>query len=271
MKSLKLNEQTSIPILGFGTWQLEGDVCQKAVEIALETGYRHIDTAKAYGNHKIIGQVLQKSAINRKNIFLTSKVWITDMKRPDLLDAFKTVLEDLQTDYLDLYLLHWPIRNVAFSESLGSLNELKQQGKIKAFGVSNFNVHHLQDALAIGMEITNNQVEFHPSLYQKDLKEFCDKNKILLTAYSPVGRGRDLKLPVIKKLSDKYKRTPSQIILSWIISKNIIAIPKATSPDHIKQNFEAIQLALAPEDLKLIDSLNTNNRLVNPSFSDFDY
>jgi len=263
--------KSSIPVLGFGTWQLEGDMCKKAVETALDIGYRHIDTAKAYGNHKQIGQVLQKSAIKRNDIFLTSKVWITDMKRSDLLDAFKTVLEDLQTDYLDLYLIHWPIRDVPFSETLTALNELKKSGKIKAIGVSNFNIHHLQDALSCGVEIINNQVEFHPSLYQKDLKEFCDKNNIVLTAYSPVGRGQDLKLPVIEKLSKKYGRTPSQIILNWIISKNIVAIPKASSFDHIKQNFETLQFTLKPEDLKLIDTLNTNNRLVNPSFSDFDY
>lgn len=261
----------SIPILGFGTWQLEGKICQKAMESALEIGYRHIDTAKAYGNHKIIGRVLKNSGIKRKDIFLTSKVWITDMQRQNLLEAFRAVLDDLQTDYLDLYLIHWPIRQVAFAETLGALDELKKQGKIKAFGVSNFNIHHLKDSLKTGFEISNNQVEFHPSLYQKELKEFCDKHKIIVTAYSPMGRGQDLQLPVIKKLSEKYHRTPSQIILNWLIAKNIVVIPKASTAKHIKENFEARQFTLALEDQKLLDTLNTNNRLVKPEFADFDY
>jgi 2,5-diketo-D-gluconate reductase B len=271
MKTIKLNSQALIPVLGFGTWQLQGQTCYQAVRTALEIGYRHLDTARAYENHQMVGRAMADSGLPRKDIFLTSKVWLTDLHKKDLIAACHQALKELKTDYLDLYLIHWPNREIPIKESLEAMNQLKDEGLIKAIGVSNFTIHHLEDALKIGIEITNNQVEFHPSFNQKKLKDFCDRHHLSLTAYSPIGRGEDLKLAVIKRLADKYKRPPSQVILNWLIQKNIIAIPKATSREHIEDNFKTLEWQLDPKDVELIDNIGTNNRLIRPDFADFEY
>lgn len=271
MKKIKLNKQASIPVLGFGTWQLEGNVAQKAVQKALGIGYRHIDAAKAYSNHRQVGEAIKKSGLPRKELFITSKLWITDYRKKDVASAFHQTLKELQLQYLDLYLIHWPNRSIPFADTLGEMDKLKKKGLIKALGVSNFTINHLKDAIKTGMQITNNQVEFHPSLNQEELKDFCDSKGIVLTAYSPIAQGEDLKLPEIKELAKKYNRSPAQVVLNWLISKNIVAIPRSANPKHIEDNYKAIKWQLEPEDVKLINNLNTNNRIVQPSFADFDY
>lgn len=271
MKTLNLNPQTKIPILGFGTWQLQGDKCQKAVEKALEVGYRHIDTAEVYENHQIIGKVLRKSKIPREKLFITSKVWRDDLGKRNVLKACQKALKELQTSYLDLYLIHWPNRNIPIAETLEALGNLKEKGLIKAIGVSNFTINHLKEALKVGVEITNNQVEFHPSLNQKKLKNFCEKRKIVITAYSPLAQGEDLKLPIIRKLALKYKKSPTQVILAWLIQKNIVAIPRSANPKHIEDNFKVLKGNLEERDIKLIDKIGGYLRTINPPFAEFDY
>lgn len=270
MKTFELNQQ-KIPAIGFGTWKLTGNVCIDSVKIALEVGYRHIDTADIYGNHKEVGKALNESGIKREDIFLTSKVWHTKLKKKDVLESAKRNLDELNTDHLNLYLIHWPNRKINIRDTVEALEELKSDNLIKDWGVSNFNQHHLQDCIDFGFKPAINQVEFHPSFYQRELKGFADKNKILLTAYSPLGQGYDLGLPVIMELSNKYNKSAAQIILNWINSKGIVVIPKATILEPIKENLESIDFTMESEDIKKIDAIEINKRLLEPNIADFKY
>src|SRR5690606_10509201 len=270
MKTFKLGN-SEIPALGLGTWQLTGPTCIKAVELALEIGYRHIDTAHIYGNHKEIRKGILASNVKREEIFITSKLWRTELRKPDALNACYRALDELGIEYLDLYLIHWPDRKVLIKPTLEALTELKENGSIKEWGVSNFTTHHLQDIIDLGYTPANNQVELHTYLIQKNLKRFCDENTISITAYTPIGQGEDLRLPLIQELPKTYSKSPSQIILNWIISKNMVAIPKASTKEHLEDNFKALGWELETEDILKIDELNADNRVVVPPFSDFDY
>ncbi len=259
-----------IPLLGFGTWQLQGSEAESAVKKALEIGFRHIDTADRYNNHKEVGQALQDSGVPRSEIFLTTKVWHSDLRSKDLHKAVNRFLKELQTDYLDLLLIHWPNSSIPLEETLAAMGQLKKDGVIKNIGVSNFTISHLKDALDQGVDILTNQVEFHPSLNQKALKEFCDKHKILITAYSPIAQGQDLQLPLIVDLAEKYQRSEAQVILNWLISKNIVAIPRTTKPERIEDIYRTLEWKMDAADVKAIDNLHTNNRMVIPPFAEFE-
>ncbi len=272
MKMVKLNENSEIPVLGFGTWQLHGDSCVRSVEYALGVGYRHIDTAESYDNQVEVGRAIRNSGVRRDDIFLTSKVWMTNLKKDQVVNACKKSLDEIDTEYLDLYLIHWPNRSVPIEETLEAMNELKESGLIRAIGVSNFTINHLKDALRSGVELNNNQVEFHPSLNQVELKEFCDENGVVVTAYSPIAQGKDLRIKVVKDLSNKYGKSGAQVILNWLRQKNIVAIPRSSNPIHIKDNFESLDWDLDQEDVREIDDIDRKRiRIVNPLFGDFNY
>lgn len=270
MKTFQLGSH-QIPALGFGTWLLTGDTCLNSVLTALEVGYRHIDTAAKYENHTDIAKAVKQSGLKREEIFITSKLWINSFRHDQVLTTAKKALDELQTEYLDLYLMHYPNKEVPFTETFDAFEELKSEGLIREWGVSNCTVHHLQDYLDKDYKIANNQVEFHPSFNQNDLKNFCDKNNILVTAYSPLAQGQDIVLEGIKKIAQKCERSASQVILNWLISKNIVAIPKATTRDLIEDNFKALEWQMAPVDVAEIDKMNTNNRLLNPPYAEFNY
>ena len=261
-----------MPLLGFGTWRLYGEECRKAVGHALSVGYRHVDTAEMYENEKEIGDAIRESHVAREEIFITSKVWVENLWHDAAKKACEGSLQRLGTDYLDLYLIHWPDRTMPIEEPLGALAELQQEGKIRALGVSNFTIRHLKDALETGLPLANNQVEFHPSFNQLELQAFCEETGIPLTAYMPIGRGKDLQLSAVKAVAEKYARPPSQVILQWLMQKNIAAIPKASKPEHIADNFAATQWALALEDARYIDeNVRERKRLLNPWVADFEY
>lgn len=269
-QTLTFKTGLEVPNLGFGTWQITRQECTESVKTALDLGYRHIDTADKYGNHKEVGEGIKQSGIDRKDIFLTTKVWRDFLHHDEVLDAASRFLEELQTDYLDLLLVHWPNTEVPITETLEALKELQEKGTIKSFGLSNFTIPLLQEALDTGMQFVTNQVEFHPSLYQKELKEFCDKNNIIITAYSPIAQGADLKLPIVQELAQKYGKTPSQIALNWILKKDIIVIPRSHKKEHIQDNLGALSFDLSQEDSAKIDSLNIHNRLICPPFALFE-
>lgn len=274
MKTYTFKNGQAVPALGFGTWKLLGEECQQAVASALSVGYRHIDTADTYKNHQFVGQAIAASGIKREDIFVTSKIGPENQNKTAVAPACERILKELGLDYLDLLLMHWPDRSIPFKETLGEIDELRQQGLIRSIGVSNFTINHLKDALATGVEFVNNQVEFHPSLNQKELKNFCDENHIIITAYSPLGRGADIELEVIKELAQKYGRPGSQIVLNWFLQKGMIVIPKSATLARIEENFNAAEFDLAPEDVSRIDQIVGHNRIVDStknSFADFDY
>lgn len=272
MKMIKLNEEVSLPVLGFGCWQLEPNgETQKSVEAALEVGYRHIDTADAYGNHRDVAKAIQNSGIERKQLFITTKIWRDDLSKKGVLDSAERFMEELKTDYFDLLLIHWPNREYPIDETLAAMNELKEKGIIKAIGVSNFTQHHLEDALKTGVEVTNNQIELHPTFNNQELVRFCKENGMTVTSYSTNGRRQDLELDVIKELAKKYEKTPYQIILNWAISQDILVIPRSSKPERVKENFGAIDFELSLEDIALINQVSQEPRLSAPGFADFDY
>jgi diketogulonate reductase-like aldo/keto reductase len=267
----------AIPVLGFGTSGLHGSECKNAVWFALETGYRHIDTALSYLNQREIGEVIRSYGIQREKLFITSKVPRTKLNADELIKACTQTLDELQTEYLDLFLIHWPNKEIQIAETLGAMKGLKQKGLIKAIGVSNFTINHLKDTLKVPetskdwVEIDNNQVEFHPSLNQKELREFCQKNNISITAYAPLAQGKDLRIQEVREISNKYDKPESQVILNWILSRGMVAIPRSAKPEHIRENFETLSWKLENKDLRVIDSLDKGNRLVSPSSAEFDY
>lgn len=273
MRTLPLNPQTNIPILGFGTWQLTGWQARRAVLKALEIGYRHIDTAKIYGNQKQLKRAILESGIPRSELFITSKVWWSSLAYHKVIAECDKTLKELGTDYLDLYLIHWPNRRVPLADTLRALKELHGNGKIKAIGVSNFTINHLKDALATGVPITNNQIEFHPFLQQNDLVAFCKEHGITVTAYCPLARGKACNEETIKKIARAYNRTPAHVVLKWIMEKDLIAIPKSGNPARIEENFATLtgEWRLSAEDAARINALDKGKRLVNPFHAEFGY
>lgn len=266
-----LTADASIPVLGFGTWQLTGQECIDGVCAALETGYRHIDTADAYGNHAQVAEGIKNSGVARKDFFLTTKLKFPNAYTKEAVAAdAQRFLEELQIDWIDLLLIHWPNREVPFAETLRAMDELKKKGIIKAIGVSNFTPHHLDDALKAGVEITNNQVEVRPTFNQKTLRDYCASKNISITAYSSL-RGGDPELPLITELASKYSKTPQQIILNWITNRGMITIPKSSHPERIKENFESASFEMEEADLEKIDNLPQSDRGNDPSFGDFEY
>ncbi len=267
--TIKLNSGQEMPLLGLGTWQLDGKKCFQAVKKALELGYPLIDTAPIYGNQKEVGRAI--SEFERKNIFLTSKIWYTDLAGKDVEKAVEKILEELNTNYVDLLLVHWPNKSIPMQETLEAMAELVKKGKAKSIGVSNFTISHLKEALVAKKALISvNQVEFHPLLFQKELLEFCQNNGIVLNAYSPLGRGTAIRNRIIKEIAKKYKKTEARVCLRWLVQKNIVAIPKASSEDRLKENMQLFDWQLQKEDEKQIDSIKRQKRMVRPAFAEFE-
>jgi 2,5-diketo-D-gluconate reductase B len=269
--NIKLNQGVEIPVLGAGTWRLKGEAGYRAIREALKIGYRHIDTAEHYENHEAIGRAIAESGIPREEIFITSKVWRDYLRTGQVKSECDRALRELQTDYIDLYLVHWPDRSIPISETLGAMEELRSAGKIRAFGVSNFTAHHIQDAIDVGFTPAVNQVEIHPSFGQPELRAYCKEKGVAVTAYSPLGQGQDLKLPKIVEIASRHGRSPAQVIINWLLARDLIAIPRSENPKYLADNFAALEWKLPEEDLKIIDGLDTGNRLINMEYSEFDY
>lgn len=262
-----------IPILGLGTYNLRNKQCTKIVQEALNIGYRHIDTAQVYDNHKAVGKGLE--GFERSELFITTK-FLLDQINPkkveaSVLKACNRALKDLGLDYLDLYLIHWPDRNFPISEIFKAMEVLVSSGKVRHVGVSNFTVHHLEDLQRDGCHPAANQVEFHPYLYQKSVLEHCRRHNIQLIAYRPFGKGKLLEDTLLKELGHKHQRSAAQIILRWLIQHKIPTIPKASSPEHLKENFNVFDFALASDEMKKLDSLHRNLRFCKADDSTFDY
>lgn len=270
MKYIKFKSGDEIPVIGLGTWKLTGETCTYAVRNAFEIGYRHIDTADVYGNHQDIAPVLEETELERNDLFITSKVHRMNLRYNDLINTAERLLDELGLDYLDLLLIHWPNKEIPTEETLKALSELKDEGTVRNIGVSNFTIDHLKEALEYDEDlIVTNQVEFHPYLYQKELLEFCQDNNIVLTAYSPLGSGEIFKDKRVTDLADKYNINPGQLVLRWLVEKDIIVIPKASSLGHLKENFNIFNWEMPLEVVEVLDNLDRNERFVCPPFNEF--
>lgn len=268
-ESIKLRNGIEIPRIGFGTYLIEdGEPVIRAVKTALEAGYRLIDTASVYGNEKGVGRAIEESRVKREDIFLTSKVWNTEQGYKKTLTAFEHSLERLRTDYLDLYLIHWP--KPISDDTWSALEELYRVGRAKAIGVSNFMIHHLEPLLE-SCEIIPmvDQVELHPQFPQYELREFCGEHDIIVEAWGPLMQGKIFDKELMKELSKKYNKTIAQITLRWHCQLGHVAIPKSSTPERIKSNIDIFDFEISDEDMKKIETLKGERIGGHPDKIDF--
>lgn len=258
----KLNNGVEIPYFGLGVFRSEeGPETANAVRWALEEGYIHIDTAKIYGNEKSVGQGLRDSGVAREKIFVTTKLWNDDMRQGKHMQAFEQSLKDLGLDYIDLYLIHWPVEN--YLESWGMMEKIYATGKAKAVGISNFQVHHMEKVLAQGGLVPAvNQIEFHPLLTNVEVRNFCEQKGIAVEAYSPLGgEGSDaISKPAVKEIAAKYGKTPAQVLLRWDLDQGVITIPKSIKQNRIKENCQIFDFELTKDEIATLAALNENKR-----------
>jgi methylglyoxal/glyoxal reductase len=264
-----------MPWFGLGVFKVEeGPELVNAVKFAIKQGYRSIDTAAIYGNEEGVGQAIREAmteyGIKRDQLFITSKVWNSDLGHESTIAAYETSLRKLGLDYLDLYLIHWPVED-KYVDAWRALETIYKEGKVKAIGVSNFQVHHLEKILK-GAEIKPmvNQVEYHPRLTQAEVKAFCDNNGIQFEAWSPLMQGQLFDNPLLKELASKYNKTVAQIILRWDLQNGVVTIPKSTKEHRIIENSNLFDFELTKQDMDKISSLNENHR-VGPDPDNIDF
>lgn len=260
----------AIPAIAIGTWQSTDDAGMRAVEEALRSGYRHIDTATAYGNEKQVAEGIRASEVARDQIFVTTKVWRENMSRDAVLRSAEDSVKRLDVGAVDLLLLHWPVTDVPLAESLAGLVAAKRAGLTRHIGVSNFTIALVDEAVRLSDEpIVTNQVEYHPLLSQDRLIRACAAHGVSLTAYSPLGRGALLTDPVITAIAEAHGREPAQIILRWLIQQpGVIAAPKSVTPQRIRNNLAVFDFELSDIEMARISNLaRPDGRLINPSFS----
>ncbi len=257
-----------VPALGFGTYQITGPSCRNAVADALNIGYRHIDTAQIYRNEAEVGEAISGSGIPREDIFLTTKVWLDNLAPADVHSSTRESLRKLQTDYVDLLLIHWPNESAApLEETLDALDELKNAGHTRHIGVSNFTPSMVERAVN-HTTIFCNQVEYHPLLAQETLLKLAREHGMLLTAYSPIARGKVLESSTLQQIGSTHGKSPVQVALRWLLQQeNVAAIPKAESADHRRSNFDVFDFELSDEEMQRIDQMQAGKRLVNPGFA----
>ncbi|WEK53997.1 MAG: aldo/keto reductase [Candidatus Cohnella colombiensis] len=267
---VELLNGVQMPRLGLGVWRTqEGEETVNAVRAALEAGYRSIDTASLYANEHGVGQAIRESSVPREEVFVTTKVWNTDQGYESTLAAFEKSQELLQLEYVDLYLVHWPVAD-KFKETYRAMEKLYEQGKVRAIGVSNFQIHHLETLMeSCRIKPMVNQVELHPLLTQKKLLAFCRKEGIQIESWRPLMGGR-IDIPLLTELATKYGKTAAQIVLRWHLQLGIVTIPKSIRAERINENADLFDFELEPEDMNRIDALNENQRFgADPDNFDF--
>ena len=262
--TVSLHNDVVMPQLGLGVWQAKnGSEVENAVRHALEHGYRAIDTAAAYGNEEGVGKAIKDSGIKREDIFVTTKLWNDSHDYDKALKAFDASMEKLGLDYLDLYLIHWPVpAQDKFSEAWRALERLYDEKRVRAVGVSNFKPHHLESLLQTANLVPMvNQIELHPRLQQHETRQFCDQHNIQIESWSPIMRGGELLgNELLQSIGEKHQKTPAQVIIRWHIQSGFVVIPKSVHNERIDENFDVFNFELDEDDMEEIASLNTDER-----------
>lgn len=278
-KEILLNNGVKIPTPGFGTFLTpDGATCVEAVRTAIATGYTHIDTAAVYGNEKSVGEGIQESGIKRSDLFVTSKVWNTERGYDKTLKAFDKTLRDLQLDYLDLYLIHWPANTLQFGNEADRLNvdtwkameRLHEEGLVRSIGLSNFMQHHIEPVFVrANICPMVNQIEYHPGFTQRECVEFCQKNNILVEAWSPLGRGNVLNNPLLKTIAAQHGKSVAQVAIRWVMQTGVLPLVKSVTPSRIKENIDVFDFELSQQEMLEIASLKTDRIGPDPDTCDF--
>lgn len=258
--------ESNIPALGLGTYLIKGDDATQIVEKAIDLGYRHIDTAQLYENEAEVGTAIKQSPVDRSEIFLTTKVWPTRLAKEDFIPSVEDSLRKLKTEYVDLLLIHWPNADVPLRETIPELIKIKEQGKAKHIGVSNFPISLLGRSMGLDAKIICNQVEYHPFIDQSILKQWMDHNDILLTAYCPLAQGRVINDNRLIDMANELGKTVAQVVLRWLIQqKNVMAIPKSSNADRLRENLEIFNFTLPDEMVERINTLcDPSQRFIRP-------
>lgn len=263
MERLKLSNGNEIPLVGFGTYKIKDpNEAYNSVKMALEAGYTHIDTAAYYENEAMVGKAIRESGIPREELFVTSKLWKTELGYEKAMAGFERTMKEIGLDYLDLYLIHWPA-SPTHEENWEEINletwrafiDIYKSGKVKAIGVSNFLPHHLKALMGTEIVPMVNQIEIQPGFMQKETVDYCRENGIIVEAWSPLGRGRVLDNPLLMELAEKYGKTVAQISLRWEVQNGIVTLPKSTHEERIKSNFDIFNFELSSEDMAKIDAM----------------
>lgn len=255
---IKLNNGVYIPSVGFGTSLLTGDECVQVIKKAIDIGYRHIDTASAYENEIEIGKAIKESHVDRRNLFITSKVWKDSMGYENTIKSFDKSLEKLGLEYIDLFLIHWPSNkdNKLNIDTWKALEKLYKEGKVKAIGVSNFLKHHLE-MLLDNCEIIPavNQIEFHPGLIRKETVDFCRERNIVIEAWAPLGKGKMLSNDILINIAKEYNISTAQLCLKWCLQNGIIPLPKSVNQERMKQNLDLFDFRISEYDMEKINNM----------------
>ena len=259
----------AMPALGLGTWQLKGDEATEAVAHALDIGYRHIDTAQMYRNEREVGLGLKSADVDRDEVFLTTKVSHDNLKYRDVIASAEDSLRRLDTDYVDLLLIHWPNKEVDLEETLDAFQEVQHRQKTKHIGVSNFPSALVRRALDIAPGLATDQVEYHPYLSQSPLLEALRAREMILTAYSPLAQGEILDEEVVREIAETHGKSPAQVVLRWLLQQDrVAAIPKAASAQHREANFDVFDFALSDGEMDQLHSLaRDDGRIIDPGFA----
>lgn len=257
----KLANGIEMPRLGLGVWRVEETDATNSVKWAIENGYHLIDTAAVYKNEKGVGEGIRQSGIKREELFVTTKLWNADQGYDSALKAFDDSLERLGLDYVDLYLIHWPVEG-KFNDSWRAMEEIYESGRAKAIGVSNFHQHHIEKLMTTAkIKPMVDQIELHPTFTQEPLREYLAQEGIAVEAWSPLGQGKILENPTLVEIGKKHNKSAAQIIIRWHLQSDIIVIPKSVHEERIKENFDVFDFELSSDEIKQIDGLNINERL----------
>lgn len=274
-----MNNGKTIPCIGYGTYKTPGEDVYEAVVSAVKAGYRHIDTAAYYHNEEGVGRAVRECGVARDELFITSKVWNTDRGYEKTKKAFAVTMERLGLAYLDLYLIHWPANRKQFGDEAGKINaetwkaleELYAEGKVKSIGLSNFLPHHIEELMETAkVKPVVDQIEFHPGWAQLKVSEYCQKNDIVVEAWSPLGRKAVLDNEVLKDIGEKYGKKPAQICIRWVMQHGILPLPKTVNPDRMSENADVFDFKLTAEEMEIIDGLkNLGGQCALPDEVDF--